>query len=430
MRREARHELEALRVTTAPVTRPVEMLSGGQRQVVALARSAVRVTARGQGALLLDEPTAALGMRRPGRWRTSSAAWPSAAIAVVVVTHNLPLCFAVADRIVVLNRGRKVADVATHETDNDAVVGWITGAKAPQAGLERVGVSRMLMRLLGLSAGAADDGSADIAAQGGAARSRGGRRAGRDGPPRRPRAHHRAGCRASDDADWFWDRLMESDGLIVSSPIYSRTIPGLLRLLGDKISGPQSDVAFTSELLRLRAEGAPIAVDFAIDERVLRPRVAGFIAVGGSLPPRWKTLALPLMHTLTASAQIAVVDQVEFAGAGSPASIVLQPQALERARRLGGNVGAQLGRAYDEAEYLGDPGACPLCHLSVIALRGATAECATCGAVGLLRAGDDGARVRAHARRSPPIDPVARREARPLRRGPGDRRASTRRCAT
>ena len=112
---------------------------------------------------------------------------------------------------------------------------------------------------------------------------------------------------ASDDADWFWDRLMETDGLIVSSPIYSRTIPGLLRLLGDKISGPQSDVAFTSELLRLRAEGASIAVDFAIDERVLRPRVAGFIAVGGSLPPRWKTLALPLMHTLTASAQIAVV---------------------------------------------------------------------------------------------------------------------------
>ena len=195
---------------------------------------------------------------------------------------------------------------------------------------------------------------------------------------------------ASDDADWFWDRLMETDGLIVSSPIYSRTIPGLLRLLGDKISGPQSDVAFTSELLRLRAAGAAIAVDFAIDERVLRPRVAGFIAVGGSLPPRWKTLALPLMHTLTASAQIAVVDQVEFAGAGSPASIVLQPVALERARRLGGNVGAQLGRPYDEAEYLGDTGACPLCHLSVIALRGATAECATCGAIGRLEAGDDG----------------------------------------
>ncbi len=61
-------------------------------------------------------------------------------IAVVLVTHNLPLCFDVAHRIVVLNRGRKVADVLTSETDNDAVVGWITGAKAPQAGLERAAV--------------------------------------------------------------------------------------------------------------------------------------------------------------------------------------------------------------------------------------------------------------------------------------------------
>jgi multimeric flavodoxin WrbA len=188
----------------------------------------------------------------------------------------------------------------------------------------------------------------------------------------------------TDDAQWFWDRLMESDALIVSTPIYSRTVPGKLRLLGDKISGPQADVVFTSELLRLRSEGAPISVDFSIDERVLRPRVAGFIAVGGSVPPRWKTLALPLMHTLTASAQIAVVDQVEFAQAGSPSSIVLQPAALERARVLGRTVGEQAGRTWEDAEYVGDPGACPLCHLSVIVLRADGIECATCGAVGTL----------------------------------------------
>ena len=192
----------------------------------------------------------------------------------------------------------------------------------------------------------------------------------------------------ADDAAWFWDRLMESDALIVSTPIYSRTIPGKLRLLGDKISGPQADVVFTSELLRLRSAGEPIPVDFAIDERVLRPRVAGFIAVGGSIPQRWKTLALPLMHTLTASAQIAVVDQVEFAGAGSPSSIVLDPAALARSRQLGLAVGEQAGRAWDDAEYVGDPGACPLCHLSVIVLRKDGIECASCGAVGSLRVVD------------------------------------------
>lgn len=189
----------------------------------------------------------------------------------------------------------------------------------------------------------------------------------------------------ADDADWFWDRLMASDALIVSTPIYSRTVPGKVRLLGDKISGPQADVAFTAELLRMRAEGVTIPVDFAIDERVLRPRVAGFIAVGGSLPSRWKTLALPALHTLTASAQIAVVDQVEFAGAGSPSSIALFPRSLERARQLGTTVGTQAGRAYDDAIYAGEPGVCPLCHLSVIVIRAESIECATCGAVGSLR---------------------------------------------
>lgn len=189
-----------------------------------------------------------------------------------------------------------------------------------------------------------------------------------------------------DAAAWFWDRLMSSDGLIVSSPIYTRTVPGLLRLLGDKISGPQADAVFTAELLRMRASGQAIPVDFAIDERVLKPRVAGFLAVGGSLPTYWKTLALPLMHTLTASAQIAVVDQAEFLGAGSPASILLDPAALERARRLGRNVGEQLGLLFEEAEYRGDPGRCPVCHLSVFALTGGTAvECAACGAGGTLR---------------------------------------------
>src|SRR4030095_6889137 len=61
MRKRAEAELDRLGVRTAPMTRPVEMLSGGQRQVVALARRAIRVSGESNGVLLLDEPTAALG---------------------------------------------------------------------------------------------------------------------------------------------------------------------------------------------------------------------------------------------------------------------------------------------------------------------------------------------------------------------------------
>jgi hypothetical protein len=90
------------------------------------------------------------------------------------------------------------------------------------------------------------------------------------------------------------------------------------------------------------------------------------------------------MHTMTFSMHMAVVDQVMVGGAGTPKSIVLDEQAVTRAAELGGNVASQLGRTFDEAEYRGEPGLCPLCHLSVVQLIGTSVACATCGARGEL----------------------------------------------
>ena len=132
MRRESEAELDRLGVRTAPMTRPVEMLSGGQRQVVALARSAMRVGGESQGVLLLDEPTAALGYEQTKQVEALIRRMAAQGIAIVLVTHNLPLCEEVADRVVVLNRGRKVADVRMSETETDHLVGWITGARPSQ----------------------------------------------------------------------------------------------------------------------------------------------------------------------------------------------------------------------------------------------------------------------------------------------------------
>jgi multimeric flavodoxin WrbA len=196
----------------------------------------------------------------------------------------------------------------------------------------------------------------------------------------------------ADDAAWFWDQLMEHDGLIISAPIHNRTIPGKLKLLLDAILGPKADVAFALEYVRIRDEGREATVRFPFDERVLRPRVGGFLAVGGALTDHWKSLALPLMHHMTFSMQIGVVDQARFGGAGVPSAIALDDAALARAAVLGRNVAEQAGRAFDDVEYRGEPGACPMCHLDAIVLRDASGaiECATCGARGTLAAGADG----------------------------------------
>jgi len=187
-----------------------------------------------------------------------------------------------------------------------------------------------------------------------------------------------------DDAWWLWDRLVECDGLIVSTPIITRTVAARLKLLGDRLLGPNADAAIIEGLLALEREGRRPEVSFRVDPRVLKPRVAGFLAVGGSLTSQWKALALPMLHATTFSMHIAVVDQAQFDGAGTPRSIVLDPDAIDRAAVLGRNVASQLGVAFDEARYLGPPGLCPLCHLDVVVLRGQDVECATCGARGRL----------------------------------------------
>lgn len=187
-----------------------------------------------------------------------------------------------------------------------------------------------------------------------------------------------------DDAWWFWERLMEADGLVISSPIFSRIVPARLKLLMDRLLGPNADRAIVERLVAMRDAGQEPAVPFRLDERVLKPRVAGFIAVGGALTPQWKTLALPTMHILTFSMQTAVVDQFVVSGAGTPRSIVLDDAALARATQLGANVAAQLGRSFDEAEYVGEAGLCPMCHLDVIELHDREVACATCGAEGHL----------------------------------------------
>jgi multimeric flavodoxin WrbA len=187
-----------------------------------------------------------------------------------------------------------------------------------------------------------------------------------------------------DDAWWLWERLVGCDGLIVSTPIISRTVAARLKLFGDRLLGPNADAAIIEELTALRRRGQEPAVPFRVDERVLKSRVAGFLAVGGSLTSQWKTLALPIMHATTFSMQIAVVDQVQFEGAGTPRSIVLDQAAIDRAGVLGRNVASQLGVTFEAARYLGPPGLCPMCHLDVVVLRAADVECATCGARGQL----------------------------------------------
>jgi D-xylose transport system ATP-binding protein len=126
--------LDSLGVTTIRSVRTeVAQLSGGQRQAVAIARSLLGEPK----VVLLDEPTAALGIVQTREILNLIARLKERRLGVVVITHNLANVFEVADRIVVLRLGRAVASLDVDETRREDVVGAITGAEFGEAGVDR-----------------------------------------------------------------------------------------------------------------------------------------------------------------------------------------------------------------------------------------------------------------------------------------------------
>jgi D-xylose transport system ATP-binding protein len=126
MRIAARGALDNLGVTTVrDIDAPVESLSGGQRQTVAIAR-AVREKAR---MVILDEPTAALGVAQSAQVLKLMERLRASGTAVLVVSHNLREVFAVSDVVVVMRLGRISQIFETSQTTEEEVVGAIMGVQ-------------------------------------------------------------------------------------------------------------------------------------------------------------------------------------------------------------------------------------------------------------------------------------------------------------
>ncbi len=119
-----------LGVRIRDVSTPVANLSGGQQQGVAVARAATWASR----VLFLDEPTAALGVVQSQQVLDLIRTVRDAGMSVVLISHNLPQVFEVADRVEVLRLGRRVAQFTSAQTTMDGVVGAMTGSVGAGSG--------------------------------------------------------------------------------------------------------------------------------------------------------------------------------------------------------------------------------------------------------------------------------------------------------
>ena len=124
MERRAVEVLKSLSVKLPHVRTPIAALSGGQRQSVAVSRSVMWAAK----VVLLDEPTAALGVAQTKQVLDLIRRLKEQGLGVVVISHNLADVFEVCDRITVLRLGRRIADFRVVDATREQVVSAITGA--------------------------------------------------------------------------------------------------------------------------------------------------------------------------------------------------------------------------------------------------------------------------------------------------------------
>jgi ABC-type sugar transport system ATPase subunit len=123
MASETKEILERLRIFLPPLYTPISALSGGQRQAVAVSRAAW-----GSRIVLMDEPTAALGVKEAGKVLDLIHRMKEVGTSVVVIAHNLDHVFSVADRVVVMRMGQVVGTRERADTGKEDIVALITGA--------------------------------------------------------------------------------------------------------------------------------------------------------------------------------------------------------------------------------------------------------------------------------------------------------------
>ncbi len=117
--------LSQLNIRIPSLNRPVERLSGGQRQSISIGRA----VAWGQRIVLLDEPAAALGVEQTQKVLDLIVRLRDQGVAVLLITHNMDRVTAVCDYAVILRQGRKVAEVNVKDITKNDLVAHITGAE-------------------------------------------------------------------------------------------------------------------------------------------------------------------------------------------------------------------------------------------------------------------------------------------------------------
>ncbi len=185
-------------------------------------------------------------------------------------------------------------------------------------------------------------------------------------------------CPLKDDGEWLVEKFLNSDGYLLSAPVWSLSPNATVTVFRDRVFGPKMDTA-AGEFFGGNPEW--------IDGRI-KARPGALISVGGARTEHWTSLGLPTLYTTTFSAQTNVVDHMNVTEVSGKGMAVTREDLLQKARNMGENLAYAVLNSNDERwmtdnRWLGEDTAtaCPGCHLDLVLFKPGTKKvtCAVCG---------------------------------------------------
>jgi multimeric flavodoxin WrbA len=179
--------------------------------------------------------------------------------------------------------------------------------------------------------------------------------------------------KGKDDMDLIMDKFLKADGILVSVPTFVLQPAGIYKIFIDR--------------------WLPYEIAFLLEAKIIETpprRVAALITAGGSTQS-WMSLTLAALQMSMFMQSIKVVDQMMASRVARPGQVLLKSEIIARARKIGENLVRAMKTPYDQVQWLGDPGWCPVCHSNVM-IQGQPQwdgkhydiECGMCGAGGSL----------------------------------------------
>ena len=199
-------------------------------------------------------------------------------------------------------------------------------------------------------------------------------------------------CVLKDDYAALEEKYLDADCIIVAAPVFSVGTTGQMKNFIDRFGAAHDRAALDEEQKKRIAAGK--TGDELLDPRYFKKRYFAYINVGGAATEHWVSLGLPIMTQFSTSINGKIVGQLDAYGQGDRINPLFDDKFMHDCAELGRSLVRNYGKEYEDVDWYGEEGVCPMCHgKSMMMNHMPDVVCTTCGAKGHIKVEDGAVKI-------------------------------------